>query len=139
MGNFNNNLRSCCILLLCFCPLAALADVAFPKTDAIGQSVEGLQNWILVPTNAVYPDSVQFDLKNGRIAGIVCEYSGKAINYPSVKAELQRALGVEPRVSGSVTTAWRIEAKKCAVMLTLDEEKKVLRIIVRGFGEHDDK
>src|SRR5574341_1521834 len=116
--NLSNNLRVCCVLLMCFGSLDALADIAIPKLDAIGQSAERLQNWIQVPTNAVYPDSVQFDLKNGRIAGIVCEYSEKAINYPSVKAELQRVLSVEPRVSGSVTTAWRIEAKKCAVMLT---------------------
>src|SRR3990172_5446983 len=96
-GNPGNSLRAWCVLLVCFASFAALADVAFPKTDAIGQSAERLQNWIQVPTNAVYPDSVQFDVKNGRIAGIVCDYSGKAINYPSVKAELQRVLSVEPR------------------------------------------
>lgn len=124
ISSFRESLRVCCVLLACVGSFAAQADIVFPKTDIIGQSVEKLQNWLQVPTNAIYPDSVQFDLKNGRIAGIVCEYSGKAIDYPSIKAELQHVFGVKPRISGSVTTAWRIEAKKCAVMLTSDEGKK---------------
>jgi hypothetical protein len=128
-----SNVLVLCLLGACFSSVANSADVAFPRADAIGKSVGELRDWLNVPTNAIFPDSVQLDLKNGKVVGVICEYSGKAISYSSAKDEIQRIINVAPRLSDGRTTAWRIEASKTAIMLTIDEQTKLMKIIVRGF------
>ena len=64
---------------------------------------------------------------------MICEYPEKSINYLTVKSEMQDLLKIEPRLSDDFTTTWRVEQKRCAVMVDRDEENKSIRIVVRCF------
>ena len=123
------------MLTVCVCASACYSQIAFPSPDIIGKPAKNLQNWMFVPENAAYPDSIRFDLKNGNIVGIVCNYKPSAAEYIGSKNELQHFLGVEPRETNGAHTIWRLEGKKCVVTLTtFNDEKQGLTIIIQQFS-----
>lgn len=126
-----NRMWVSCILVSCLCSQVGLAQVVFPQPQVVGQMIDKVENWMIAPSNSVYPNSIQLELNNGRISAVVCEYPERELTYSAIRSQIQKELGIEPRVSDTVTTAWRQDKKKYAIMVTHDREKKLFRIVLR--------
>ena len=121
------------VSLICSGLSVCFAGVALPEIGVVGQPIDSQHTWFVASTNAIFPTSIQCDLRNARIVGMICEYPEKSINYLTVKSEMQDLLKIEPRLSDDFTTTWRVEQKRCAVMVDRDAESKSIRIVVRCF------
>ncbi len=120
-----------CWLLRCAC----YGEVALPKLDLIGASFEMVGNVLHIPSAAILPKSVTLELDAGKLSSVICDYSEAEATYSSVKLQLEKALGQPPKMDGAITTVWRLEEKKCAVMLTWNKEAKILQVILRPIGK----
>lgn len=125
----------CGALLACLLQYQCSAEVALPKLDLIGANFESVTNILHIPPAARLPQSIKLELDAGKLSGIVCEYSETDASYASVKSQLEKTLALPPKMDGPITTVWRLEEKKCAVMLTWDKEAKILQVILRPIGK----
>lgn len=125
----------CSAAFCCLLHYEGSGEVALPKHDLIGTRFETIGNVLHIPSEATLPQSITLELDAGKLSGIVCDYSEADASYSSVKTQLEKALGQPPRMDGPITTVWRLEEKKCAVMLTWDKEAKIIQVIIRPVGK----
>lgn len=112
-----------------------MAEVALPRLELIGANFETLSNCLQIFPTAILPQAIRLELGERKILAIVCEYPETVVSYASVKSQLEKSIKLPAKVDSSVTAAWRLEAEKCAVMVTWDKDAKITTIIVRAIGK----
>ena len=110
-------------------------EVAFPKTEIIGLRLENVGIFFEQKTTAALPRSLKLEFDAGRIASITCEYLDTDADYKSIRDQLTNSLKTQPKVTGPSTTAWRMEEKGIAMILSWDNESNRTQLIVLPIGK----
>jgi hypothetical protein len=84
----------------------------------------------------VFPTQVAIDYTpSGSVAGLVARYPAGTNTIEMLRARLKKELAVKPRASSLQFCLWRLEDRKLAISLAVDEDGKTVNLIVVSFDK----
>jgi hypothetical protein len=101
------------------------SHVVLPNSKLIGcKGSDCSQIWQDIPTDvgAIYPHSINIDIKNGAVLGMAVHYD-KAISIGDIKASIDDHYGKSTYVIDNETSpvkVWRVEPEKLVIQLSVE-------------------
>lgn len=119
------------VLLMLAAPACCYGQVALPDFSLIGTGFSAQSNLWIVPHPSVYPKQITIDYTSrGTVYGLVCKYGIGTNTLAQLRSAVQEKLNSSPRLENTNLFVWRLEERKLTVMLTRDEDRDLVDLIV---------
>jgi hypothetical protein len=110
--------------------IAVAGPVALPDFSIIGKRWGQVAQATNKELPTVFPKQVTIDYNaDGVIYGLAHEYRDSEKLFDKLKTEIQKTIQIQPKMASTNMVAWRNEAQKLTVTLTLDKETKSIKVI----------